>query len=96
MIWVDNLLRGTGGAQVIGYATIFGQAFTEVRYGGVGGELIFSLDHNEHTGTVHILATLRWLQATGTWPRARGSGRWTSGGKYCSTGHRPEKFTVNA
>jgi hypothetical protein len=96
MIWVDNANRGTGGAQVIGHATIFGQAFTVLRYGGVGGELIFSLDHNEHTGTVHILATLRWLQGHGyVGARAR-IGQVDFGWEICSTGHRSETFTVSA
>ncbi len=60
MIWVDNVGRGSGGAQQIGTATIGGQAFTVYRYGG--GEIIFSLDHNEQSGTVDVLATLKWLQ----------------------------------
>ena len=60
MIWVDNVGRGSGGAQQIGTAMIGGQAFTVYQYGG--REIIFSLDHNEHSGKVNILATLKWLQ----------------------------------
>ena len=61
-----------------------------------GGEIIFSLDHNEHTGTVHILATLRWLQGHGVRARTRKqSGRWTSDGRLSTRG-QPERFTVSA
>jgi hypothetical protein len=59
MIWVDSHGRGSGGAPRIGHATIFKQPFTVYKRGT--GEIIFSLDHNEQTGTAHILASLYWL-----------------------------------
>src|SRR5260221_5185315 len=59
MIWVDNAGRGNGGARQIGTATIGGQAFTVYQYGG--GEIIFSLGHNEQSGTVNILPPLKLL-----------------------------------
>ena len=96
MVWVDNARRGTGGAAVIGHATIFGQRFTVLRYGGQGGEIIFSLDHNEHTGTVHILASLRWLQGHGYVPTRARVGQVDFGWEICSTGGQPERFTVSA
>jgi hypothetical protein len=96
MIWVDNVHRGTGGAAVIGHATIFGQPFTVLQYGGKGGEIIFSLDHNEQTGTVHILATLRWLQGRGYVPTGARIGQVDFGWEICSTGGKPETLTVSA
>jgi hypothetical protein len=61
MVWVDNVNRGTGGATRIGSATVGRRSFTVLEYGGQGGEIIFSLNRNEQTGTVDILGTLRWL-----------------------------------
>jgi hypothetical protein len=95
MVWVDNADRGTGGAAVIGHATIFGQRFTVLRYGGLGGEIIFSLDRNAHTGTVHILATLHWLQGHGYVPAGARVGQVDFGWEICSTGGKPERFTVS-
>jgi hypothetical protein len=94
MVWVDNHGRGNGGATRIGHATIYRQPFTVYEYGT--GEIIFSLDRNEHTGTVHILAILRWLQRHRyvAW-RAR-IGQVDFGWEICSTGGRPETFTVSA
>jgi hypothetical protein len=94
MVWVDNHGRGSGGATRIGHATIFGQPFTVYRYGG--GEIIFSLDHNEQTGTVHIIATLRWLQSHGYVSAHAGIGQVDFGWEICSTGGKPETFTVSA
>jgi len=94
MVWVDNHGRGSGGATRIGHATIFGQPFTVYRYGG--GEIIFSLDHNEQTGTVHIIATLRWLQGHGYVSARAAIGQVDFGWEICSTGGKPETFTVSA
>jgi hypothetical protein len=71
---------------VIGHTAIFGQRFTVLQYGGPGGEIIFSLDHNEHTGTVHILATLRWLQAHKYVPAHAKVAQADFGWEICSTG----------
>ena len=94
MIWLDNHGRGSGGATRVGHATIFGQPFTVYRYGS--GEIIFSLDHNEQTGTVHILATLWWLQQHGYVSAGAGIGQVDFGWEICSTGGNPETFTVSA
>jgi hypothetical protein len=96
MIWVDNAGRGTGGAAVIGHTTIFRQRFTVLQYGGPGGEIIFSLDHNEHTGTVHILAALRWLQAHKYVPAHAKVAQADFGWEICSTAGHRETFTVSA
>jgi len=93
MIWVDNAGRGNGGARQIGTATIGGQAFTVYQYGG--GEIIFSLDHNEQSGTVNILTTLKWLQGHGLVSAGAQLGQVDFGFEICSTGGKPEKFAVS-
>jgi hypothetical protein len=93
MIWVDNVGRGSGGAQQIGTATIDGQAFTVYQYGG--GEVIFSLDQNEQSGTVDILATLKWLQGHRLVSAGANLGQVDFGFEICSTGGKPEKFAVS-
>ena len=94
MIWVDNRGRGTGGARRIGHATIFKQPFTVYEYGT--GEIIFSLDHNEQTGTIHILASLYWLMEHKIVSARATIGQVDFGWEICSTGGRPETFTVSA
>ena len=94
MIWVDNVGRGRGGgAQQIGAATIRGQAFTIYQHGS--SEIIFSLNHNEQSGKVDILATLKWLQGHGRVSAGAGLGQVDFGFEICSTGGKPEKFVVS-
>jgi hypothetical protein len=93
MIWVDNVARGSGGAQRIGAATIAGQAFTVYQY--QGGEIIFSLDQSEQSGTVDILAALKWLQSHGLASARAQLGQVDFGFEICSTGGKPEKFAVS-
>ena len=93
MIWVDNAGRGSGGAQQIGTATIGGQAFTVYQYGG--GEVIFSLNRNEQSGTVNILATLKWLQGRRLVSAGAALGQVDFGFEICSTGGKPETFAVS-
>jgi len=95
MIWVDNAGRGSGGARRIGAAAIGGQPFTIYQYGGPKGEIIFSLDHNEQAGTVDILATLHWLQGHRLASAGAQLGQVDFGFEICSTGGKPEKFTVS-
>ena len=94
MIWVDNHGRGSGGATRIGHATIFKQPFTVYKWGT--GEIIFSLDHTEQTGTAHILATLYWLIQHRIESARTAIGQVDFGWEICSTGGRPETFTVSA
>jgi hypothetical protein len=94
MVWVDNHGRGNGGATRIGRATISKQRFTVYEYGT--GEIIFSLNHNEHSGTVHILAILGWLQRKRYVAARAAIGQVDFGWEICSTGHRTETFTVSA
>lgn len=93
MIWVDNVGRGSGGARQIDTATIGGQSFTVYQYGS--GEIIFSLNHNEQTGTVDILATLKWLQGHRLISATAQLGQIDFGFEICSTGGKPEKFAVS-
>lgn len=101
MIWVDNVNRGTGGATQIGTAAIDGQKFTVYQFGGAGGEIIFSLDASggtgtfahETSGTVDILATLRWVQAHG-YAKNVSISQIDFGWELCSTGGSAETFTM--
>jgi hypothetical protein len=95
MIWVDNAGRGSGGAQQIGTATIGGRSYTVLQYGGQDGEIIFSLDRNEQSGTVDILAALKWLQGHRLVSPKAGLGQVDFGFEICSTGGKPEKFAVS-
>ena len=59
------------------------------------GEIIVSLDQNETSGTVDILKTLQWLQARGMVSSAATLGQVDFGWEICSTGGRPETFTIS-
>ena len=64
MVWVDKSNRGSGGAPQVGQATIDGQQWTLYQNGS--GELIWSLGApgtfaQQGSGTVDLLALLRWL-----------------------------------
>jgi hypothetical protein len=93
MIWVDNVGRGTGGARQIGKAVIRNQSFKVLKYGD--GEIIFSLNRNEHSGEVHILATLHWLQKHGYVSARAGIGQIDFGWEICSTGGHVGKFVMS-
>jgi hypothetical protein len=93
MIWVDNVGRGDGGASRYGHMTIARQGFTVYTYGA--GEIIVSLDRNETSGTVNILATLRWLQAQRLVSPSAALAQVDFGWEICSTGGRPEMFAVS-
>jgi hypothetical protein len=99
MVWVDNVHRGTGGARVDAHARFAGQAWTLENY---GGEIIWSLNHSETSGTVRLLPMLRWLQhhtlpgeKAPVLPAKARVGQVNFGWEICSTGGRAEKFTVN-
>jgi hypothetical protein len=67
-----------------------------------GSELIWKLGTDdqhivsERTGVVHILAMLRWLVHHGYLPAHTGLWMIGYGWEICSTGGRPETFTVSA
>jgi hypothetical protein len=95
MIWVDNVNRGTGGADKIGAANIGGQRFTVLQYGGSDGETIFSLDSSEQTGEIDILGVMKWLIAAGREPAGIAISQVDFGWEICSTGGVAEAFAVS-
>lgn len=95
MVWVDNVNRGTGGADEIGAAEIGGQRFTVLQYGGSNSETIFSLDHSEQAGEIDILGVLKWLIATGREPAGITINQVDFGWEICSTDGAAETFGVS-
>jgi hypothetical protein len=104
MVWVDNNGRcnsGSFGTQVHAPVTIAGQEWTPHQYPN-SREFIWSLDGpggvgtcaQQASGTVDLLALLKWMQANGfAAPGAAISlidGTW----EICSTGGAPETFRV--
>ena len=81
---------------------IAGQSFDVYQYGGAGGEIIFSLNGStgsgtfasETSGTVDILAVLKWVQSHGYASNIT-IGQIDAGWEICSTGGSPETFTVS-
>jgi hypothetical protein len=80
-----------------------------VKFGGVGGvpvqpwelcnwgkEIIWSLaDGKEQSGTVDILAILKWLAGKGYVPEQSDLTAISYGWEICSTGGKPETFTIS-
>ena len=93
MIWIDNANRGTGGAAQIGTGTFGGQKWTLLQYHG--GEVIWSLNASEQSGTVDILAMLRDLQSRGLASSGAAISQVDFGFEICSTGGVPETFSVS-
>jgi hypothetical protein len=65
MVWTDNHHQVPFGNKVA-TANVFGQNFNVWQSGS--DAFAFVPDHNEQTGTVHILSTLRWLIRNGKIP----------------------------
>jgi hypothetical protein len=98
MVWVDNVNRGDGGATQKASASFGGQDWTLYQNGG--GELIWSLDAPgtfalQGSGTVDLLALLRWLQNNGHAAAGASIGEIDFGWEICSTGGVRETFTVS-
>jgi len=99
MVWVDNVNRGSGGATLKASVTIGGQAWSLYEYGP--GEAIWSLGApgtfaRQGSGTVDLLALLRWMQGNGYAARGATIGQIDFGWEICSTGGAPEHFGVSA
>ncbi|HZC69336.1 MAG TPA: hypothetical protein VE442_01455 [Jatrophihabitans sp.] len=99
MVWVDNVNRGNGGATFKASATVAGQAWTLYQYGG--GEIIWSLGARgsyaqQSSGTVDLLALLRYLQTNGYIAAGADIGQIDFGWEICSTGGVNGTFTVSA
>jgi hypothetical protein len=104
MVWVDNVNRESGGATLLAASqAVGGQSFDVYRYGGAGGEIIFSLNGtggtgtfaNESSGTVDILGVLAWVQSRG-YASGTTIGQVDFGWEICSTGGVSEKFAVTS
>ena len=94
MIWVDNVHPGTGGARTLTRATFGNVRWTLLQYGGKGGELIWSRRGNASSGTIHILAMLRWLVRHHYESRHTALGQVDFGWEICSTGGVRETVKV--
>lgn len=104
MVWVDNVNRGTGGADILcggsgqpACPVINGQAWTFMNFGG--GENIWSLGARgtfaqQSSGTVDLLALLHWEQANGFMSPTATIGLVVNTWEICST-TGTEPFTVN-
>jgi len=106
MVWVDNNGRcnsGSFGTQVHAPVSIAGQEWTPHRYPN-SSEFIWSLDGpggagtcaQQASGTVDLLALLKWMQANGF--AAPGATLSLVDGVFeiCSTGGAPETFRVSS
>jgi hypothetical protein len=93
MIWVDSAGRSLAGGTRIGSATIFGQHFSVWKFGG--SEFIFDLDHNETSGTTHILASISWLMRHGDVPASATLTQAEFGWEIASTHGQPAAFTMS-
>jgi hypothetical protein len=106
MVWVDNNGRcnsGSFGTQVHAPVSIAGQEWTPHRYPD-SSEFIWSLDGpggagtcaQQASGTVDLLALLKWMQANGF--AAPGATLSLMDGVFeiCSTGGAPETFRVSS
>jgi hypothetical protein len=91
MIWVHNVNRGTGGATIDAHTTLSGVPVTLMNY---GSELILSFDHNQPSGTVDLLAALKYLQSIGRVSPAAAIGQIDFGWEICSTAGQALKFQV--
>jgi hypothetical protein len=99
MVWVDNVNRRSGGATQKASLNIGGQDWTLYQYGA--GELIWSLGApgtfaHQGSGTVDLLALLRWLQNNGYASSGARIGQIQFGWEICSTGGVSKTFTVNS
>ncbi len=98
MVWVDNVNRGDGGATQKATATVGGQDWTLYQFGA--DEAIWSLGApgtfaQQGTGTVDLLALLRWMQSHGYAAAGAAISQIDFGWEICSTGGVNETFTVS-
>jgi len=77
MLWTDTHHENPASFMThIGTATIFGQTWNVLRNGPASEEpnteFVFKLDHNETSGTTHILTAIHWLMSHGHIPSSAG------------------------
>jgi len=93
MMWVDTHNEDPGSwLPVIGHADISGQNWTIYKN---GSEFIFKLDHNETSGTTHVLPAIHWLMNRGYVPGDAGLTAVQFGWEIAGT-HGPEEFNLNS
>jgi hypothetical protein len=103
-VMIQHDFAGSGPCSIVAKATFPGlggrlQHWHLCKY---GSELIWTLGADnqhkvsEHTGAVHILAMLEWLKQHHYLPANAGLWGVGYGWEICSTGGRPETFSVNA
>jgi hypothetical protein len=97
MIQVDFSLNGA--CPAVGSATFGGSGGVPVQHWNLckyGSELIWKLTGgNEQSGTVDILAMLTWLENHGYLPAGSNLTDISYGWELCSTGGKPETFTLS-
>jgi glycosyl hydrolase family 12 len=93
MFWVDNHGQTPAGSQA---ATVSFGGSTWHMYVGASTDS-FVLDHNAESGTVDLLAGLRYLENHGGYlPESAQLRQASFGWEICSTGGTPEAFNVDA
>ena len=106
MVWVDTTGRcnsGSFGNQVHAPVTIGGQQWTPHQYPN-SSEFIWTLDGaggagscaQQASGTVDLLALLKWMQANGYASASATLSLLDGVFEICSTGGTPEKFSVSS
>ena len=101
MVWVDNNNRcnaGSYGTQQASPITVNGQEWTPYQYGS--SEFIWSLGApgncaQQSSGTVDLLALLKWMQANGKAAAGATLGLTDAVWEICSTGGQPETYSVS-
>jgi hypothetical protein len=92
MMWVDTHNEDPGSwLPVIGHVNLSGQNWTVYKN---DSEFIFKLDHNETSGTTHVLPAIRWLMGHGYVPSDAGLTAVQFGWEIAGT-HGPEAFDLH-
>ena len=92
MMWVDTHNEDPGSwLPVIGHTNIAGQNWTIYKN---DSEFIFKLDHNETSGTTHVLPAIQWLMSHNQIPSNAGLTAVQFGWEIAGT-HGPEEFNLH-
>jgi hypothetical protein len=112
MFWADTsptrcTNNGMSSGNIIGHATLGGQAWTVYRYGGAGSEIIFILDGGSSTdpvdsgtcaqqssGAIDVFAGFKWLVANGYMSGLGALSQLNTGWEICSADKTT--FTVSS
>jgi hypothetical protein len=91
MFWVDNHGQTPSGTK---QATVTLGGLTWTLYATGGGYWAFVLDHNASSGTVDLLAGLKYLESTGALSSSDQLWQVNFGWEICSTQNQPEVFRM--